>query len=97
MFFGKEAFQTNSYTLKGEGVETYEPRFTYHGFRYVELTGYPGRPDLRSIEGRVVHTDVPTAGAFSCSNELVERFYRNIRWGTRGNYLSVGIRMTEAL
>jgi alpha-L-rhamnosidase len=64
----------------------WEPRFTYHGFRYVEATGFP---ELMTLEGRVVNDDLPTAGEFSCSNELLNQIYRNIVWGTRGNYRSI--------
>jgi alpha-L-rhamnosidase len=80
---------TDTYTLKGRGREVYEPRFTYHGFRYVELTGYPGKPSLSSIEGCVVHDDVETAGEFTCSNPLLNRVYQNIVWGVSGNYRSI--------
>jgi len=79
----------DSYTLKGGGTEFYEPRFTYHGFRYVEVTGHPGRPARDAITGRVVHDDLPVAGEFVCSNELLNQIYRNIVWGTRGNYRSI--------
>ena len=80
---------TDTYTLRGGGVETYEPRFTYHGFRYVEVTGFPGKPTLASLEGRVVNDDLPVAGEFTCSNDLLNRIYTNIVWGTRGNYRSI--------
>jgi len=80
---------TDVYLLKGEGLETYEPRFTYHGFRYVAVRGYPGEPELSAIEGQVVHTDVRTAGEFACCNTLINRLHRNIVWGMRGNYLSI--------
>ena len=83
------ARQTDSYILKGGGEEVWEPRFTSHGFRYVELTGFPGKPDLNSIEGRVVNDDLPTAGEFECSNELINQIYRTIVWGVRGNYRSI--------
>src|SRR5439155_15223594 len=53
----RSAASTDTYTLAGGGTETYEPRFTYHGFRYVEVTGYPGTPTLDSIAGQVVHAD----------------------------------------
>ena len=62
---------TDFYTLKGDGVEVYEPYFTYHGFRYVELMGYPGIPTLETITGRVMHNDMPYTGKFSCSHPLV--------------------------
>lgn len=80
---------TDLYTLKGQGTETFEPRFTYHGFRFVEVTGYPGRPTLDAIEGCVVHDDLEKAGLFSCSHPLINRIYRNIDWGVRGNYRSI--------
>jgi alpha-L-rhamnosidase len=80
---------TDTYALKGDGMETYEPRFTYHGFRYVEVTGFPGKPTLSSLEGLVVHDAVPKTGDFACSNELLNRIYRNVYWGVRGNYRSI--------
>ena len=80
---------TDTYTLKGDGVETWAPRFTSHGFRFVEVTGFPSTPDLNSLEGRVVNDDLPTAGNFLCSNDLINRIYTNIVWGTRGNYRSL--------
>jgi alpha-L-rhamnosidase len=80
---------TDTYTLKGRGTEIYEPRFTYHGFRYVEVTGFPGKPPFDALEGCVVHDDLPQAGEFACSNELLNRIYRNVVWGVRGNYRSI--------
>jgi alpha-L-rhamnosidase len=77
------------YILAGEGEEFYEPRFTYHGFRYVEVTGYPGTPVRTNLLGRVVHTDLPATGSFSSSNPLLNRIHENVRWGLRGNYLSI--------
>jgi alpha-L-rhamnosidase len=85
----RSAKQEDIYTLKGKGVETYEPRFTYHGFRYVEVTGFPGKPALNAIEGRLVYDAVPAAGQFSCSNPLLNQIYHNIYWGTRDNYRSI--------
>src|SRR5207249_3370819 len=61
------------YILNGDGEETFTPRFTFHGFRYVEVTGYPGVPDLGAIEGLVLHSDVAVAGMFSCSNAMLDR------------------------
>jgi alpha-L-rhamnosidase len=80
---------TDSYVLRGGGEEVWEPRFTTHGFRYVELTGFPGRPTLSSLEGRVVNDDVRPAGDFTCSNDLLNRIYHAIVWGTRSNYRSL--------
>ena len=80
---------TDVYTLKGQGTEVWEPRFTYHGFRFVEVSGFPGTPTLDAIEGRVVHDDVRPTGQFECSNPLVNQIYKNVVWGVQGNYRSI--------
>jgi alpha-L-rhamnosidase len=80
---------TDRYTLRGGGMEIYEPRFTSHGFRYVEITGFPGKPTLNSIEGCVVNDDLKTAGEFETSNPLINKIYNAIVWGVRGNYRSI--------
>lgn len=80
---------TNTYILKGGGLEVWEPRFTYHGFRYVEITGYPGKLTLADIEGRVVHDDLDEIGHFESSNTTINTIYRNAHWGMRGNYRSI--------
>jgi alpha-L-rhamnosidase len=85
----RTAKATDVYTLKGGGTELWEPRFTYHGFRYVEVTGFPGTPRLSTIEGHVVHDDMNATGEFVCSNPLLDRIYTNITWGVRGNYRSM--------
>ncbi|MGH9663896.1 MAG: family 78 glycoside hydrolase catalytic domain, partial [Bryobacteraceae bacterium] len=85
----RSAQATDLYTLKGGQTETYEPRFTYHGFRYVELTGYPGRPSLSTIEGRVVNDDMTQVADFTSSNTLLNEIHHNILWGVRGNYRSI--------
>ena len=85
----RSARSTDVYWLKGGGPEVWEPRFTYHGFRYVELTGYPGTPGLASIEGRVVHDAMQRAGSWESSNSLLNRIHHNIYWGVRGNYRSI--------
>jgi alpha-L-rhamnosidase len=77
------------YILKGEGVETYQPRFTYHGFRYVELTGYPGVPHMETIRGKVVHTAVQQVGNFSCSKPILNQLQRLIIWGQKTNLHSI--------
>ncbi len=70
-------------------TETWEPRFTYHGFRFVEVTGLPGKPTLDTLAGRVVHDDLESVGKFACSNDLINQIYKNIVWGTSGNYRSL--------
>jgi alpha-L-rhamnosidase len=85
----RSARATDHYVLGGEGEEIYEPRFTFHGFRYVEVTGYPGEPQPGAITGRVVHSATPPSGSFQCSSPLVNKLQENIVWGQRGNFLSV--------
>ncbi len=77
------------YILKGGGPEDYEPRFTYHGFRYVEVTGFPGVPSLDSLEGCFVHTDADPTGEFHCSNELLNRIHKNVLWGQQSNLMGI--------
>ena len=85
----RSARQADTFILKGEGEETFEPRFTIHGFRYVEVTGYPGEPPLGALTGRVVHSATPPTGSFECSSQMVNELQENIVWGQRGNFLSV--------
>ncbi|WP_226037460.1 family 78 glycoside hydrolase catalytic domain [Aquibacillus saliphilus] len=85
----RTAEATDRYILKGEGEEIYEPRFTFHGFRYVEVTGYQEEPSLDAITGRVMHTDAPLTGEFETSSEMLNQLQSNITWGQRGNFLSV--------
>jgi alpha-L-rhamnosidase len=83
------AFQGDIYVLKGGGPETFTPRFTFHGFRYVEVTGYPGRPGPDAIEGRVLHSGVDEAGAFTCSNPMFNRIQEITRRTLLSNLFSV--------
>jgi alpha-L-rhamnosidase len=85
----RSARATDRYTLKGSGEEVWEPRFTYHGFRYVEVKGYPGVPDLNSIEGRVVHDAMFETADFSSSSTMLNQIHSNVFWGVRGNYRSI--------
>jgi len=85
----RSAKVTDHYTLKGGGEEIWQPRFTYHGFRYVEVTGFPGRPNLLSLQGRAVNDDLASAGDFASSNPLLDKIYQCVVWGVRGNYRSI--------
>lgn len=85
----RSARATDQYTLRGGGAEVYQPTFTFHGFRYVELTGYPGTPDLSSVTGLVMHTDGDLTSEFQTSNAMVNKLHSNITWGQRGNFLSI--------
>jgi alpha-L-rhamnosidase len=80
---------TDRYTLRGGETETWEPRFTFHGFRYMELNNWPGelkREDLRAV---VIHSDMERTGWFECSDPLLNRLHENVVWGMRGNFLDV--------
>ncbi|HEY3111405.1 MAG TPA: family 78 glycoside hydrolase catalytic domain, partial [Chloroflexota bacterium] len=83
------AAATDSYTLRGGGPETWEPRFTFHGFRYAEVTGWPGelRPD--QVVAVVCHSDLERRGWFECSDPLVDRLHENVVWSMRGNFLDL--------
>jgi alpha-L-rhamnosidase len=77
------------YVLSGEGEEIWEPRFTYHGFRYAEVTGWPGDPEPGAIVAVICHDDMTEAGGFTCSDPLLERLHENVRWSMRGNFVAV--------
>lgn len=77
--------QTDTYILKGEGIETWEPRFTWHGFRYVDVSGSPTPLTLDNLEGKVVNTDIRPAGTFECSNPLLNQILANYRRTQLGN------------
>jgi alpha-L-rhamnosidase len=85
----RNAEATDRYTLRGGGPETWEPRFTFHGFRYAEVTGWPGPLDPAAFTAVVIHSDLERTGTFSCSHELVDQLHRNVVWGMRGNFVSV--------
>ncbi|MFI5916246.1 family 78 glycoside hydrolase catalytic domain [Dactylosporangium sp. NPDC051541] len=86
----RNAASTDAYTLAGTGAtETYEPRFTYHGFRYVEVTGYPGTPAMSALDARVVHADVRATGTFSSSDALLNQVWQNNRWAILNNSMSI--------
>jgi alpha-L-rhamnosidase len=86
----RNADATDTYVLRGQGGETYRPHFTFHGFRYVEVTGFPGTPTADSLSGEVISSlsGDPTA-TISTSSDLVNRFWKTGIWGQRGNFLSI--------
>jgi alpha-L-rhamnosidase len=83
------ARQTDSYVLKGEASETWEPRFTLHGFRYVEVSSVGGEVSLEGARARVVHNDLAATGAFSCSEELLNRIHENVEWTLRASFQGI--------
>lgn len=85
----RTARQTDYVTLAGDASEVFEPQFTFHGFRYVELTGLTTPPDLHTVTGVVVHSDLTPSGEFGCSDPLINQLQHNIVWGQRGNFVDV--------
>lgn len=83
------ATQCIRYTLKGAGVETYEPRFTFQGFRYVKLIGFPDEIRLEDFTGVVLHSNMERTGDFKSSSPLVNQLHHNILWGQKGNFVDV--------
>lgn len=94
IYFGnlRPAKQTVTYIAKGEGVESYVPHFTFMGFRYVRVEGFPGQESglpLEAFQGEVIHSDMASTGEFECSDDRINKLQQNIRWGQRGNFLDV--------
>lgn len=85
----RKAKQRDQYTLKGGSDEIFEPHFTFHGFRYVAVEGFPGEPNLNSLTGIVIHSDMPPAGNFTCNDSMINQLQHNIQWGQKGNFLDV--------
>ena len=86
----RSAKATTEFVLKGTGGdEVYEPHFTFQGFRYVAVEGYPGAPAADALTGIVIHSDMPRTGTFVTSDSMINRLQQNITWGQRGNFLDV--------
>ena len=85
----RTARNTDHYTLKGGAEEVWEPHFTFHGFRYVELLGFPGVPTQDTVTGIVVHSEMALSGKFECSDRLINQLQHNILWGQKGNFVDV--------
>ncbi|MBT7066787.1 MAG: family 78 glycoside hydrolase catalytic domain [Verrucomicrobia bacterium] len=84
-----EPLQTNVYTLKGTGPETWEPGFTYHGFQRVTVSGLPSAPDTDTVDARVVYTAFRDRGSFECSSPLLNKIVKMSRWSYRGNFVGI--------
>ena len=87
----RAADSIDTYTCRGDREEKWEPRFSFHGFRYVELSGLlPGvEPDLSWVTGVVLHNDMPETGSFSSSHAMLNQLQSNIQWSQRGNFLAL--------
>ncbi|MGC9359729.1 MAG: family 78 glycoside hydrolase catalytic domain, partial [Anaerolineae bacterium] len=86
---GAELQQRVQYTLKGDGVEDYEPRFTFHGFRYVKVEGWPGELRHDHLEGIAIYSAMPEGGEFACSDQRVNQLVHNTLWSMKSNFLDV--------
>lgn len=87
----RDAKATDLYILSGKGVEEWAPRFIYHGFRFVEVTGWPGKPSLDNFTGEVVNDDMPLTGTFESDHPVLNQIVKNAYWGIRGNYKGMPI------
>ncbi|MCR8634650.1 alpha-L-rhamnosidase [Paenibacillus radicis (ex Xue et al. 2023)] len=85
----RSAKQTVTYICKGDGTESYEPRFTFQGFQYVKVEGYPGEVLPEHFTGCVIHSDMEQTGSFECSHPLINQLQHNILWGQKGNFVDV--------
>ena len=85
----RKARAVDTYTLRGGGTETWEPSFTQHGFRYVEVTGHTGKLPMDTITGVVLQSDTPVTGRFKTSHRLLNKLQHNIEWGQRGNFVHI--------
>ncbi|MBN2329703.1 MAG: family 78 glycoside hydrolase catalytic domain, partial [Candidatus Omnitrophica bacterium] len=83
----RKAQATDVYILRGGGdYETWTPRFTYHGFQYVELTGLAEEPSLDAVTGVAIHSDAPMVSSFECSDSMVNQLFQNVTWTQRANF-----------
>jgi alpha-L-rhamnosidase len=82
----RDAMVTDVYVMKGGVKETWHPTFVYHGFRFVEITGFPGTPSTNDFAGGVVYDDIATIGSLETSNNIINQIHKNAYWGIRSNY-----------
>ena len=85
----RKAKQKNTYILKGDGEEFFEPHFSWQGFRYVRVDEYPGEVKAENFTAVALYSDMTPSGTFSCSHPLINQLQQNIQWGQRGNFLDV--------
>ncbi len=85
----RTARATDTYVCKGKGTEIWEPRFTFHGFQYIEVTGLDGKPDKDTVVGVPLSSDTPVVGAFECSEPMLNQLHNNIYWTQRANFIDI--------
>ena len=84
-----DPMMVDTYILKGQGDEVFTPEFTFSSLRYLEVTGFPGKPDLNSVEGLRMNTDLQETGSFACSNEMFNQIQEVTKWTFLSNVFSV--------
>lgn len=85
----RTAKATDHFILRGNGIEEYQPRFTFHGFRYAEISGLPIKPGLNALQAVVIHTDAPFTAELRTSSDMLNKLWSNILWGQRSNFVGV--------
>ena len=85
----RTAKATDHFILAGKGIEEFQPSFTYHGFRYVEVSGLKAEPQLQDVKAIVFHTDAPFTATLKTGSSMVNQLWSNILWGQRSNFLGV--------
>jgi alpha-L-rhamnosidase len=85
----RSARATDTYICKGSGVESWEPRFTFHGFQYIEASGLKERPQLDTVVGIALSSDTPVVGEFTCSDPMLNQLRNNIYWTQRANFIDI--------
>jgi alpha-L-rhamnosidase len=85
----RQAKAQNTYILKGSGIEFFEPHFTWQGFRYVKIEGYPGEIKPENFTAVALYSDMKPTGTFTSSDALINQLQHNIQWGQKGNFLDV--------
>jgi alpha-L-rhamnosidase len=85
----RTAKSTDHFILAGQGIEEFQPQFTFHGFRYLELTGLPEKPMTDAVKGIVFHTDAPFTAELNTGSTLINSLWKNILWGQRSNFVGV--------
>jgi alpha-L-rhamnosidase len=85
----RSARATDTYICKGKGTEVWQPRFTFHGFQYIEVTGLSGKPGKNTVVGVALSSDTPVVGTFNCSDGMLNRLHNNIYWTQRANFIDI--------
>lgn len=85
----RSARATDTYICRGGETEEWEPRFTFHGFQYIEITGLKSAPTPETVYCRALSSQTPLAGAFECSNSMINQLHSNIYWTQRSNFIDI--------